>query len=130
MTFAEIPPNPESYPGALPEMLYAGSSVFIKPKQRVNMNLYNWWHFLPGADWRHPFGPTSSLEGLEMHPVVHIAYVMRKPMRNERGRLCRRKRSGSLPHAEASTAPHTRGVRTSFLTDITWRIPGKANFPG
>jgi len=74
VTFAEIPPNPESYPGALPEMLYAGSSVFIKPKERVSMNLYNWWQFLRGADWRHPFGPTSSLEGLEMHPVVHIAY--------------------------------------------------------
>jgi sulfatase modifying factor 1 len=74
VTFAEIPPNPESYPGALPEMLYAGSSVFIKPRQRVNMDLYNWWQFLRGADWRHPFGPTSSLEGLEMHPVVHIAY--------------------------------------------------------
>ena len=49
ITFAEIPPNPEDYPGALPEMLYAGSSVFIKPKQRVNMNLYNWWQFLGGA---------------------------------------------------------------------------------
>jgi formylglycine-generating enzyme len=74
VTFAEIPPNPESYPGALPEMLYAGSSVFIKPKERVSMNLYNWWQFLRGADWRHPTGPTSTLEGLEMHPVVHIAY--------------------------------------------------------
>ena len=74
VTFAEIPPNPASYPGALPEMLYAGSSVFIKPGQQVDTNLYNWWVFLRGANWRHPLGPTSSLEGLEMHPVVHIAY--------------------------------------------------------
>src|SRR3954451_12184907 len=31
-TFAEIPPRPEDYPGALPEMLYAGSLVFVKPR--------------------------------------------------------------------------------------------------
>jgi formylglycine-generating enzyme required for sulfatase activity len=74
VTFAEIPPDPESYPGALPEMLYAGSSVFVKPAQRGPMNLYNWWQFLKGADWRHPYGAASSLGGMEMHPVVHIAY--------------------------------------------------------
>jgi len=74
VTFAEIPPNPANYPGALAEMLYAGSSVFIKPRGRVSMNLYNWWQFVRGADWKHPIGAVSSLEGLEMHPVVHIAY--------------------------------------------------------
>ena len=55
-------------------MLYAGSSVFVKPRHRVDTNLHNWWQFLRGADWRHPRGPASSLEGLETHPVVHIAY--------------------------------------------------------
>ena len=74
VTFAEIPPNPESYPGALPELLHAGSAVFIRPKQRGDLNVCKWWHFVLGADWRHPLGPASSLEGLEMHPVVHIAY--------------------------------------------------------
>ena len=34
----------------------------------------SWWHFVEGADWRHPQGPDSSIEGLEQHPVVHIAY--------------------------------------------------------
>src|SRR3974377_447645 len=34
VTFAEIPPNPESYPGALPELLHPGSAVFIKPEAR------------------------------------------------------------------------------------------------
>src|ERR671937_1130403 len=27
-----------------------------------------------GADWRHPRGPGSSIEGLEQHPVVHVAW--------------------------------------------------------
>lgn len=31
-----------------------------------------WWRQVEGADWRHPEGPQSSLEGLENHPVVHI----------------------------------------------------------
>jgi formylglycine-generating enzyme required for sulfatase activity len=34
----------------------------------------NWWQFMPGADWRHPDGPGSSLEGRAQFPVVHVAY--------------------------------------------------------
>ncbi len=33
-----------------------------------------WWAVVEGADWRHPKGPGSSIEGLEAHPVVHVAY--------------------------------------------------------
>ena len=75
VTFAEIPPRAEDYPGALPEMLYAGSLVFIKPGGPVDLrNIGNWWHFLKGANWRQPQGPKSSLEGRERHPVVHVAF--------------------------------------------------------
>jgi formylglycine-generating enzyme len=76
VTFAELPPNPEDYPGALPEMLYAGSLVFVKPAGPVDRSqIGNWWQYMKGADWRHPQGPGSSLAGRERHPVVHIAYV-------------------------------------------------------
>ena len=34
----------------------------------------NWWAWVPGTSWSHPFGPQSSLVGIERHPVVHIAY--------------------------------------------------------
>jgi formylglycine-generating enzyme required for sulfatase activity len=55
-------------------MLVAASTVFIKPTQQVDMrNAYNWWHWVPGADWRHPQGPESSLKGRGMHPVVQLA---------------------------------------------------------
>jgi formylglycine-generating enzyme len=75
VTFAEIAPDPKDYPGALPEMLVPSSLVFVKPPSRVDMrNIANWWVFMRGADWRHPYGPDSSLEGLDAHPVVHIAY--------------------------------------------------------
>jgi hypothetical protein len=35
-TFAEVPPNPRDYPGALSEMLYAGSIVFVQPPGPVD----------------------------------------------------------------------------------------------
>ena len=75
VTFAELPPKAEDYPGALPEMLTPGSLVFRKPAQRVDIrNIGNWWAYLARADWRHPQGPESSLDGRGRHPVVHVAY--------------------------------------------------------
>ena len=32
-----------------------------------------WWREAPGADWAHPFGPQSGLDGLDDHPVVHVS---------------------------------------------------------
>jgi formylglycine-generating enzyme required for sulfatase activity len=74
VTFAEIAPRAEDYPGALPEMLNAGSIVFNKPRRGTNTNNCTWWSFVFGADWRHPTGPDSSIDGLDKHPVVHIAF--------------------------------------------------------
>jgi formylglycine-generating enzyme required for sulfatase activity len=75
VTFAEIPPNPKDYPGALPHMLYAGSLVFKSPDHAVALNDWSqWWSFLEGADWRHPYGPQSNIDDLDDHPVVHVAY--------------------------------------------------------
>jgi formylglycine-generating enzyme required for sulfatase activity len=76
VTFAEIPPDPKDYPGALPHMLYAGSLVFIKPDRNVDLkNWGDWWTFLKAADWRHPYGAKSSISGLANHPVVHVSYA-------------------------------------------------------
>ena len=75
-TFAEIPPDPAHYPGALPHMLYAGSLVFVRPEGPVDRrNIANWWTFMRGADWRHPQGPASSLDRREDHPVVHVTFA-------------------------------------------------------
>jgi sulfatase modifying factor 1 len=75
VTTAERVPKAQDYPGALPEMLVAASVVFLKPKQRVDLrNHYNWWVYVPGADWRHPEGPESSLKDRARHPVVHISF--------------------------------------------------------
>ncbi len=75
VTVAEHRPDPALYPGAPPDALVPGSSVFVPPMQRVDMrNAYNWWAFIAGADWRHPDGPDSTLNGRDRHPVVHVAY--------------------------------------------------------
>jgi formylglycine-generating enzyme len=75
VTTAEIPPDPEDYPGINPELLVAGSSVFVQPPGHVPLRNYaNWWQFVPGATWRHPYGPQSSLDGLDDHPVVHVTF--------------------------------------------------------
>jgi formylglycine-generating enzyme required for sulfatase activity len=75
VTSAERAPNADDYPGAKPELLVPASIVFRPPARRVDLsNHYEWWAYVPGADWRHPRGPESSLEGLDEHPVVHVAY--------------------------------------------------------
>src|SRR5215207_8379055 len=75
VTLAERPPDPGDYPDARPELMVPASSVFQQPKRRVDLrNQYNWWTWVPGANWRHPRGPQSSLRGLEQHPVVHVAW--------------------------------------------------------
>jgi formylglycine-generating enzyme len=75
VTFAEIAPDPKDYPGALRHMLKAGSLVFTPPKHPVDLrDCGAWWNFKFGANWRRPYGPRSSISGLDSHPVVHIAY--------------------------------------------------------
>ena len=75
VTLAEIPPDAKDYPGALPHMLYAGSLVFRRPMERMLAdNWQHWWSFLKGANWRQPYGPGSTIDGLDDHPVVHVAY--------------------------------------------------------
>ena len=75
VTLAERTPDPALYPGILPEMIKAGSLVFDKTTGPVPLHDFTaWWSFRFGADWRHPQGPGSSIDGLEGHPVVHIAH--------------------------------------------------------
>jgi formylglycine-generating enzyme required for sulfatase activity len=75
ITFAEMAPDPKDYPGALPEMMKAASLVFTPPSHPVDLrNWSQWWQFKPGANWKRPYGPRSSISGMDDHPVVHIAY--------------------------------------------------------
>ncbi|HEY2467799.1 MAG TPA: formylglycine-generating enzyme family protein, partial [Terracidiphilus sp.] len=75
VTVAERKPKAEDYPNAQPELLVPGSVVFTPPSHPVPLdNGMQWWAYVPGANWRHPQGPSSTINGLANFPVVHIAY--------------------------------------------------------
>ncbi|ORB50122.1 formylglycine-generating enzyme family protein [Mycolicibacterium rhodesiae] len=75
LTVAERPLNPADYPGAPPVNLQPGSMVFRRTSGPVDLrHLSQWWTWTPGASWRHPLGPGSSIAKRAAHPVVHVAY--------------------------------------------------------
>lgn len=84
MTVAEREINWEEMKKQLPQgaprphdsILQPGSLVFKRTKKSVP-NLYDysqWWQWKIGANWKHPQGSGSSIEGKDNFPVVHIAY--------------------------------------------------------
>ncbi len=75
VTVAERPLDRSEYPDAHPDLLRPGSSVFRKTRGPVPLDDYrNWWHWVPGAQWRYPEGPGSDISTRDRHPVVHVAW--------------------------------------------------------
>lgn len=76
LTRAERAPDPADYPGVDRDKLVPASVVFVSPINGESLRdaAYQWWRLQPGADWRHPTGPGSSIDGRANHPVVHVAY--------------------------------------------------------
>ena len=73
VTMAERVPSFHDYPDADPSRLRAGSMVFHPPGGPVPLgDITQWWSFVPGAQWRRPYGPETSIENLTNHPVVHV----------------------------------------------------------
>src|SRR5258707_478084 len=100
-TFAEIPPDPKHYPGALPQMLYAGSLVFVRPHSTYDLR-----------DWS---------------PWCTCPIRTRCSMRDGRARTCRPKRNGNSPPAAASTAPSSPGAMSLRPMACIWPTPGRAS---
>jgi arylsulfatase A-like enzyme/formylglycine-generating enzyme required for sulfatase activity len=74
-TVAERHPDPKLFPDAPKELLVPGSAVMVPPPGAADLSRpLSWWRYIPGADWRHPGGPGSSIEGKGDHPVVHVAW--------------------------------------------------------
>ena len=74
-TVSERPPDPMLYPDLPPEEQIPESVVFLPPPPTVDRSEpLSWWALIAGADWRHPQGPDTNLDGLMQHPVVHVAF--------------------------------------------------------
>lgn len=74
-TVAERVPDARDFPGAPPENLVAGALVFTPPSHPVSLHShYNWWRYVPGADWKHPEGPQSNIDARMNYPVVQVAW--------------------------------------------------------
>ncbi len=68
----ELPPGTPKPPD---DRLAPGSLVFFPPDRRVSVrDREAWWRWVAGANWRHPEGPGSSIEGKDQHPVVHVSW--------------------------------------------------------
>jgi formylglycine-generating enzyme len=83
VTTAEKKPDWEELKKQLPpgtpkpdeSVLVAGSLVFTPTSRPVPLSdLSAWWRWVPGACWRHPEGPGSTVAGRENHPVVQVSW--------------------------------------------------------
>jgi len=75
VTVAERPIDPADYPDVDLAALVEGSAVFRPTPVPVPLDEPDrWWAYVPGANWRHPWGPESDNSERADHPVTHIAY--------------------------------------------------------
>jgi formylglycine-generating enzyme len=75
VTLAERKPDPKDFPGVPEDKLVPGSLVFSPPSRPVPLDDFSaWWSYVPGANWRHPEGPSSNIAERMKHPVVHVSW--------------------------------------------------------
>ena len=68
----QLPPGTPKPPASV---MVPGAMVFVGTKAKVNLNDYSqWWAYVPGANWKHPSGPKSNIDGKGNHPVVQVSY--------------------------------------------------------
>lgn len=74
VTVAERQPDPHKYPDADPRLLKPGSAVYVPMEVDPWREPGLWWRYVPGANWRHPEGPQTSVKGKKNFPAVQIAW--------------------------------------------------------
>ena len=136
VTVAQRPLDPADFPGAPVENLVPGSMVFTGTPGPVDLrHLSQWWTWTPGACWSRPFGPRSDLDGLDEHPVVHVAAEDAEAYADWAGLVLpteaewERAARGGLDGATYTwgDAPEDRGERRAhhWFGDFPWRAdPG------
>ena len=73
ITVAERAVDQKSHPDLPPDMQKPGAVVFVIPKD-AGGDIGQWWRYVPGANWRHPGGPDTSIDGRGSFPVVTVTF--------------------------------------------------------
>ena len=83
---AEKPLPPDVYPDLPDAYRVPGAMVFVMPKETLLQPVPSmWWSFIPGANWRHPGGPGTSIDGRESEPVTQVSWEDAKAYARWRG---------------------------------------------
>jgi formylglycine-generating enzyme required for sulfatase activity len=73
VTLAERPVAAAFQASLPPEMRQPGAVVFVMPQALDNtVDVAQWWRYVPGANWRHPGGPDTHIDGRGAWPVVAV----------------------------------------------------------
>ena len=128
-TLAERPRAPTDYPDADPDRLVPASSVFVRPGRRVPLtDPYQWWDYVPGADWRHPRGPEHFREEAVQAPGrAHRLRGRRRVRRLGRQAAPDGGRVEFAARGGLDGATYAWGDEPTPRRPATWRTPGRGS---